>query len=306
LQLNLKIGKLVGKMKIHQKFRIEGYFDNFIEKYKDYPITIYTDHPVQPQDIDYNRINLFMIHEPNEIFNIHNWVIQNHHLFHGVISWSKDLVKSIPNGIEFPCSWRMNGDSVWEFLGPKKFEITFLCGTKKITEGHKLRHKVLELKGNINPPHRFYETLEDWDTSTNTRPGYSEYSRDLSHIPDAAKFEPNIYGKKDLYINSMFNIGIENVKHDNWINDKLYSCFSSLVVPIYWGCENLEENGYDERGVIRFNSKEELKHILDNLTEQDYHNRLEYLKHNYEVNKKDTLENNLSYFLDELIKINNL
>ena len=55
-------------MKIFQKFKLDCYFDNFIKKYKDYPITLYFDFPISYNEIDTNRINLFMIHEPNEIF----------------------------------------------------------------------------------------------------------------------------------------------------------------------------------------------------------------------------------------------
>ena len=170
-------------MKIFQKFKLDGYFDNFIKKYKDYPITLYFDFPISYNEIDTNRINLFMIHEPNEIFGIHDWVYQNHKLFDIVLSWDKNLANSIHNGIEFMCSWRINNNSAWEFLGEKKFEITFLSGIKKITEGHKLRHKIYNLDSQIKTPHRWYYVLEDWDINTNTRPGYSEYSKDLSYIP---------------------------------------------------------------------------------------------------------------------------
>jgi hypothetical protein len=293
-------------MKIFQKFKLDGYFDNFIKKYKDYPITLYFDFPISYNEIDTNRINLFMIHEPNEIFGIHDWVYQNHKLFDIVLSWDKNLANSIQNGIEFMCSWRINNNSAWEFLGEKKFEITFLSGIKKITEGHKLRHKIYNLDSQIKPPHRWYYVLEDWDVNTNTRPGYSEYSKDLSYIPKEFQYEPNIYGKKHLYQNSMFNVSVENLKKENWINDRLWSCFASKVVPIYWGCPNVEEFGYDERGIIRFENEKDLLNILNNLTEKDYYDKLLYIEHNYQINKFDTLENRLSYFLDELIKLNNL
>lgn len=104
----------------------------------------------------------------------------------------------------------------------------------------------------------------------------------------------------------MFNIGIENLKLPNWANDRIWSCFASKVVPIYWGCPNIEEFGYDERGVIRFENKDDLLNILNNLTEKDYFDRLPYIEHNYQVNKLDTWDNKLCYILDEIIKINNL
>jgi hypothetical protein len=104
----------------------------------------------------------------------------------------------------------------------------------------------------------------------------------------------------------MFNVSVENLKKENWINDRLWSCFASKVVPIYWGCPNVEEFGYDERGIIRFENEKDLLNILNNITEKDYYDKLPYIEHNYQINKFDTLENRLSYFLDELIKLNNL
>ncbi len=304
-------------MKIFQNFKIEGYLDFIKEKYKDYPITLYWDYPVDIRSIDTSRINLFMSHEPGELFEIHNWLLGQplsngktgswvgvpiYKAFHGIIAWDKKLLSHIDNGIEFQCSWRINNDPIWEFLGDKKFETTFLSGTKNLLEGHALRHKVFNIKDQITTPHRWYKVLEDFDNSSNTRPGYNEYSKDLSHIPLEAKYEPHIYGKKHLYKNTMFNVAIENVNKPNWLVEKIYSCFSSKTIPLYWGCPNLEEFGYDERGVIRFNNEKDLLNILNNLTEEDYYNRLPYIEYNYKINQKDTLKDKMFYILDEIIK----
>ena len=176
-----------------------------------------------------------------------------------------------------------------------------------MTEGHKLRQKIYtELKDKISIPNKWYYVLDDFDHTTGTRPGYSQYSKDLSHVPSEYKNDPLLYGKKFLYENTMFNVGVENVKHPNWLNDRGWSCFASKVVPIYWGCTNLEDFGYDERGVIKFNNADELLNIINNLTEKDYYDRLPYIEYNYLVNKQDTLQDKLCYILDETIKLNNL
>ena len=293
-------------MEIFSNFKLDGYFNFFHKKYKEYPITLYFDYLVDNTQINFDRVNLFLTHEPNELFGIHNWVYQNHYLFDAVISWNEKLVSSIPNGVEFHCSWRTNSSPEWEWLGDKQFEVSFLSGVKDLTEGHKLRHKIYNIGNQVTIPKKWYKVLDDFDHENGVRPGYHQYSKDLSHIPDVFKFDPLYYGKKFLFENSMFHIGIENVKHNNWINDRLWSCFASKVVPIYWGCPNIEDFGYDERGVIRFEDEKDLIVILNSLTEQDYYDRLPYINHNYQVNKLDTLENKLSYFLDELIKLNNL
>jgi len=293
-------------MKIFCNFKPVEFFDFFVEKYKQYPITIYWDYPVSEKDIDKTQINIFITHEPNELFQLHTWVTYNQSLFDYILSWNKDLIPLTDNLIEFPCSWRPNNSPVYEFLGKKKFEISFLCGVKDITEGHKLRHKIYKIEDKIKIPKKWYYVLKDFDHKKGVRPGYAEYSKKLNNIPKEFKYEPSIWGKKFLYKNSMFNIGVENVQKDNQINDRAWSCFASKVVPIYWGCPNLEEIGYDERGVIRFNNENELIDIINNLTEKDYYDRLPYIEHNYQVSKRDTLEEKLCYVLDEIIKGHNL
>ena len=63
----------------------------------------------------------------------------------------------------------------------------------------------------------------------------------------------------------MFNVVIENVKQNNWYN-KIGDNFLSKTLPIYWGCPNISEFGYDQRGIINFNNEKELLDIVNNLT----------------------------------------
>jgi hypothetical protein len=220
-------------MIIHQNFKVKGYFDYYIEKYKNYPITIYWDYTFDFRELDKTRINIFVAHEPNELFKIHDWVYAHHNLFNAVISWDRELISKIDNGIEFMCSWRLTSDPDWEFLGDKKFEVSFLSGTTKFAEGHILRQKIYKLKNQIKIPKQWYYVLEDYDVKQNVRPGYPQYSKNVSHIPEVFKYEPTIYGKKLLFENTMFHIGVENMRKTNWINDRAWSCFASKVVPIY-------------------------------------------------------------------------
>jgi hypothetical protein len=185
----------------------------------------------------------------------------------------------------------------------KQFQISFLCGTKKLVEGHILRHEVHNLKSQIKIPKKWYYVLEDYDFTTNARPGYSEYSKDLSHIPE--NIDVIGYGRRVLFDNSMFNVVIENVNYNNWYN-KIGDNFLTKTLPIYWGCPNISDFGYDERGIIRFNSPEELINIINNLTPNDYYERLPYINYNYELAKIDTIENNTIQFFDQFINLNNI
>jgi len=103
----------------------------------------------------------------------------------------------------------------------------------------------------------------------------------------------------------MFNIVIENVNYNNWYN-KIGDNFATRTVPIYWGCPNLAKFGYDEKGIIRFNNKEELLDIINNLTPEKYYEMLPSIEHNYSLVNVDTFENNISQFFDQFIELNNI
>jgi hypothetical protein len=139
------------------------------------------------------------------------------------------------------------------------------------------------------------------------------YSYHATYVASVAYSSPSIVidagrtydGRRVLFDNSMFNVVIENVKYNNWYN-KIGDNFATKTVPIYWGCPNIEEFGYDERGIIRFDSPEELCYIINTLTPEKYNQMLPYIEYNYQVVKQDTFENNISQFLNSFIEINNL
>ena len=103
----------------------------------------------------------------------------------------------------------------------------------------------------------------------------------------------------------MFNIVIENVNHLNWYN-KIGDNFLTKTVPLYWGCTNVEDSGYDERGIIRFTTPEELINILNNLTPETYYKMKPYIDHNYEVAKLDEMNTRIEEIFNGIISLNNL
>ena len=98
---------------------------------------------------------------------------------------------------------------------------------------------------------------------------------------------------------------IENNIYNNWYN-KIGDNFLSKTVPIYWGCNNIEDFGYDERGIIRFNNENELLEILNSLTPEIYFQMKPYIDYNCEVAKLDNLEDRISEFFDAYIQMNNI
>ena len=104
----------------------------------------------------------------------------------------------------------------------------------------------------------------------------------------------------------MFHIAVENVNQPNWYTEKIADAFATKTVPIYWGCPNISELGYDDNGIIRFETIDELISIVNSLTPETYNNMKESIEHNYNVVKSDRLEYKLTNFFKEVIKLNNL
>jgi hypothetical protein len=147
--------------------------------------------------------------------------------------------------------------------------------------------------------------LDDFDKKSNVRPGYSDYSKDLNHIPKHLTNCPQVYGKRICYENPMFHVCIENTKRNNWYTEKIGESFCTKTVPIYWGCPNIGDY-YDSRGIITFETKSELLDIINNLTPQMYYDMKKYIDYNYKVALQDSFEIQLSNMFEEIFKINNI
>jgi len=274
------------------------------QKYSDKPITFWYDKlPDSLEQLKLNPYNFLFLHEPNEFFGYQTHAIELSHYYTAILTWSDMLLNLCDNAVNFTYSGQTLDSEFINNIGKKEFNVSFLCGTKDLVEGHKLRQEVYKLKDQIQIPKKWYYVLEDHDQETNTRPGYGNYSKDLSHIPQGV--DPIGYGRRVLFDNSMFNVVIENVNHNNWYN-KIGDNFAAKTVPIYWGCPNISEFGYDERGIIRFNNSKELSKIINDLTPEKYNEMLPYIEYNYELVKQDTFENNISQFFNNFFKLNNI
>jgi hypothetical protein len=266
------------------------------------PITFFYDYvPQNIEQLNINPYNFIMIHEPNEFFGIHTWIKNNHQLFTGILTWNDDLLNTIPNTVLFHhigeggCGMEINNylDTFNDVYPNKKFEISFLSGAKSLVEGHKFRQEIYKIGDQINIPKKWFYTLDDFNKE--------EFENGGSGRPD------NIWNSKKIcYIDSMFHIGVENVNYTNWYTEKITDAFATKTLPIYWGCPNLGDLGYDERGIIRFNTSEELINIINSLTPEIYYEKLPYIEYNCEVIKHHRIKDKLESFFKEFIEINNL
>ena len=78
---------------------------------------------------------------------------------------------------------------------------------------------------------------------------------------------------------------VENTSKTNWITEKIIDCFATKTIPIYYGCPNISEF-FNEKGVLKFNTLEELDNILNTITPEIYDNLEEVINENYEKSKE--------------------
>jgi hypothetical protein len=86
--------------------------------------------------------------------------------------------------------------------------------------------------------------------------------------------------KEDALNEYMFSIAMENCKKDYYFTEKLIDCFRTKTIPIYWGCPSIG-NFFDVNGILTFNTVEELKSILLNLTNEYYYSKIKSIEFNY-------------------------
>jgi AAA15 family ATPase/GTPase len=67
----------------------------------------------------------------------------------------------------------------------------------------------------------------------------------------------------------------------NWFTEKIIDCFMTKTIPIYKGCPNIGDF-YEEKGIIKFETIEELEQILNSLDGEIYQNMIEHIEKNYE------------------------
>jgi hypothetical protein len=295
-------------MKIFSRFIPESdpIYDNL--KQIDKPITFFYD--FAPQNIgqlQINPYNFIMLHEPDEFFGLHSWILKTYNLFTGILTYNEKILSHCDNAVLFHHSSNfLDGDYINTFENiNKKFEISFLSGAKKIVEGHKLRQEIYKIGDQINIPKKWYYVLDDfnWDDFNKGgvgRPSHIEYI-------DGKMILPQVEGKKILFKESMFHICVENTKYDFYFSEKISEAFLTKTLPIYWGCPKISEYGYDERGIIRFGSVEELIYIVNNLTEDTYNQMKPYIDYNYNIAKQEIrFKEKLELFFNEFIQTNNI
>jgi hypothetical protein len=265
-------------MFIKSNFISEETFNRFLltdHNLRDKNISIFYDYVPSFEELHVNPYNILILGEPNQLFGLHDWAIQNHYYFSCILTWGETILNNCSNALLFPFGTTfLHKENKYKELASldKKFEISFLCGPKKIIEGHHLRQKIWNKQNEIKSPIKFI-------------------------------YEGN---KIPCFEHNMFHIAVENSQNKNYFTEKIIDAFLTRTIPIYCGCPNIEEF-FNKKGIITFNNENELVSILNSLTEEDYLNRKEYIEENYIIAiHYAEIFTRLKDILKEIIKLNNI
>ena len=78
---------------------------------------------------------------------------------------------------------------------------------------------------------------------------------------------------------------MENCIHDYYYTEKILDCFVTGNIPIFRGCKSIHKF-FDTRGIIFWNTLDELDEILNTLSPELYESMLPYAEINYKLSKR--------------------
>ena len=210
----------------------------------------------KPKDID---IRIFIAMEPDQISNLSNEIIRRKNEFDYIFTFDEKILNNCENSVLFEFGTTWIGTERYTFP-EKKFSISMVCGHKETTKNHLLRKKIWYRQNEIKNPIDFYLSKFGGVENKNNNAVLGEL--------------------KDPMFNSMFHICIENVSQKYYFSEKLIDCFLCKTVPVYVGCQNVE-NYFDIKGMVIANNYNELVSVCNSLTKEDYVSRTNSIENNY-------------------------
>ena len=210
---------------------------------------------------------------PNLYIAFAGMVKENAEKFDLILTYDDRLLE-LPNAKEFCAvgSW-MPDDLVLD----KQNEISFLMSSKINGDAYHMRFRIMRKLEKITD-NKFRNFDLNWYRSP-----------------------PRLPSKDKFFNRAKFNIACENQIMTNMFTEKLLDCFKTYTVPIYYGCKNIEKY-FNPKGILKFETFEELEKILDNLEPEMYDEMKPYMEENYQLAKPYWQKNIYQRIEDEIEK----
>lgn len=225
-------------------------------------VSLYTDKVYSKRafaENDPTPIKVVWLLECNEV-HPHNRThcLATEDLYDYIFTYDEELLKRGPKYIENLIGTSRIQDSRSKLFKKTK-NVSLIASTQNWTSGHKLRH---EIARNLDPKLK----VDLWGSA----------------------YRPFPLGGKVLALAEYgFSIVIENSQGPKYFTEKIIDCFRTGVIPIYWGCPNIDKY-FDIDGIIGFETIEQLNHLLPKLNHEEYVKRFESVKRNFQLAKQWT------------------
>jgi len=228
--------------------------------YKKDDVVVYTDKMIMRKD-KIGKIKIAWIFEPPEINpQVYDYIKKNYIEFDYIFTWVKELL-SIDDRFKFTTygtSWIPEKDyAIYE----KSKLVSIVSSGKNQLPGHILRHQAIKSFNNMDVFGRGYNPIQSLLVA---------------------------------YKDHMFTVVIENVKTDCNMSEKLITPLLCGTIPIYYGCPSVGDY-FDMNGILTFDTLDDLKIILNSLTEQKYHDMIDSVKINFERAKSHQLADDMFF-----------
>ena len=219
-------------------------------------ITYFTDKTFQYAGKVNSPIKVAWIIEPRKLLpQIYDIVVEKEDDFDLIFTYDPQLLQRNPDKYKFHFCDAINIDRESIGLHEKSKLVSMVASEKTWLFGHKLRHIVIKSL----LPSMGYDEVDLFGNAVNN----------------------HIEMKSDSLRDYMFQIAIENDKEENYFSEKVYDCFATGVVPIYWGAPNIGDF-FDMDGVLVFNTPDDLKRILTTISPEKYESMKKAIKSNYD------------------------
>ena len=216
---------------------------------------------------------------------IYTFIENNVYAFDYVMTYDKELLEKYPKICKpLPYMTTFIRPSDLQHIYPKSKLCSYITSTKLFTKVQSFRVDLL-----------------NWFTQNKDRHSVDLYGRGHNTIP-----EHNIpeYWDNNTKVVALkdycFSIAVENKIVDHYFSEKLLDCFLTGTIPIYKGAKKLKEYGFDMRGILQFDTQEELSNILENISYTRYENLLSCVKFNF--NHAKNFIDRIAYSLDKPLK----
>ena len=241
-------------------------------------ITYFTDKTLHMAQIAKSKYKIAILLEPREFMpQIYKQILLYENFFDVILTFDDQLLNLNNKKYVF----LPGGMPIIELksckIHKKNKLVSMIYSDKKTTTGHKLRHIIADqMLQKIK-----FRKIDLFGSGTN-RP-----------------IRLKSIGCNDY----MFQIVIENTKNKSFFTEKILDCFITGCIPIYWGATNIG-NWFDDRGILEFNSPNELKKILDSLNEEKYISMMEHVKTNFKlVQKYQNPDDNIFLIIDQKLNL---